>query len=392
MDSKTVSEIINGLGEDRSQYFNAVAPPIFQTSNFSFDSVEEFRKGLMDESSAFLYSRGNNPTLNILSTKLAALDHAEDALVVNSGAGAIFVSILSHVKAGDHIISVESPYSWAQKMMEHVLPRFDVTTTFVDGRHVENFEKAIRDNTTLIYLESPNSWTFYLQDLAAVAALAKKDNILTICDNSYATSLYQRPIDLGIDITVQSATKYINGHSDVVAGVICSRKEIMDKIFHSEYLNLGIGTTPFNAWLILRGLRTLPARLDRISKTTEKVVAFIKGRKEVERVSFPMDDDFPQRELARKQMSGGCGLFSFIMRTHEREQIRQFVEALTLILMAVSWGGHESLIMPAIATIKKGEFDPENEAHRRIRLYVGLEDAEDIIEDLKRGFAAMHVG
>lgn len=389
MKTKEVSEIINELGEDRNLYFNAVTPPIFQTSNFSFDTVNDFRNALLDESSAFLYSRGGNPTSDILQKKLAALDHAESCLIFNSGAGAIFVAILANVKSGDHIISVRKPYTWAQKMFDNVLPRFGVTTTYVDGRETENFSKAIQPNTTLIYLESPNSWSFYLQDLKAVASLAKENNITTICDNSYCTPLYQRPLDFGIDIVLQSATKYLNGHSDVVAGVLCGSKTMMDKIFFSEYLNLGIGTTPFNAWLILRGLRTLPARLDRITKTTKDVVAFLKTRKEIEEISFPFDEDFPQVALAKKQMSGACGLLSFTLMKTSFENIEKFCEGLQHILMAVSWGGHESLIIPAIASISRESFDSKNPEHRRIRLYVGLEDAGYIIDDLTRALEAL---
>lgn len=389
MNPKEVSEIINELGENRNDYFNAVTPPIFQTSNFAFDTVNDFRNALLDESSAFLYSRGGNPTLGILQKKLAALDHAEACLVFNSGAGAIFVAVLANVKSGDHIISVQKPYTWAQKMFDNVLPRFGITTTYVDGRYLENFKNAIQPNTSLIYLESPNSWTFYLQDLHAVATLAKENNIITICDNSYCTPLYQRPIDFGIDLVLQSATKYLNGHSDVVAGVLCGSKAMMDKIFFSEYLNLGIGTTPFNAWLILRGLRTLPARLERITKTTTEVVSFLKTRNEIESISFPFDEDFPQIDLAKKQMTGSCGLLSFIFRETTLASIEKFCEGLQHILMAVSWGGHESLIVPAIASINTKDYDSKNPDHRRMRLYVALEDPGYIIDDLRKGFEAM---
>ena len=389
MDPKKLSYILNELGEDREMYFNAVTPPIFQTSNFSFKTVKDFRKGFEDESSSFMYSRATNPTLKILSQKMAALDGAEDCLVFNSGAGTIFAAVLANVKSGDHIISVKDPYSWAQKMFNNVLPRFNVSTTYVDGRDIENFEKAIQHNTSLIYLETPNSWSFYLQDLEAVAQLARSKKIITICDNSYCTPLYQRPLDLGIDIVLQSATKYINGHSDVVAGVLCGRKKMLKKIFDSEYMNMGIGTTPFNAWLILRGLRSLPARLERITTTTKKVVNFVKTKKEVEELSFPFDKDFPQYQLAQKQMQGACGLFSFILKTNKITAIENFCESLQHILMAVSWGGHESLIIPACASIKPEDFDPGNKDHRKVRMYVGLEDADYLIEDLERGFAGM---
>ncbi|MEO9146312.1 MAG: PLP-dependent aspartate aminotransferase family protein [Ginsengibacter sp.] len=398
MDPKTVSHIINETGEEREEYFNAVTPPIFQTSNFSFKTVDNLRKAFADESASFMYSRATNPTLKILSEKMAALDGAEDCLVFNSGSGTIFAAVLANVKSGDHIVSVANPYSWAKKMFDNVLPRFNVSTTYVDGRNIEDFEKAIQPNTSIIYLETPNSWSFYLQDLEAVAGLARSKNqagrqtkIITICDNSYCTPLYQRPIDMGIDLVLQSATKYINGHSDVVAGVLCGRKGMIEKIFNSEYMNMGIGTTPFNAWLLIRGLRTLPTRLERVSVTTGKVVNYLKSKKEIEEISYPFDKEFPQYELAKKQMSGAGGLFSFILKAKTIREIENFCDSLRHILMAVSWGGHESLIIPGCASVNAEDFDPENKIHRRLRMYVGLEDADYIIEDLERGFQGMTV-
>jgi len=389
MDAKTVSYILNELGEDRENYYNAIAPPIMQTSNFSFKTVNDFRNALENESTIFLYSRGLNPTVQILSQKLAALDGAEDCLVFNSGAAAIFTAVFANVKSGGHIVSVDKPYTWAQKMFNNILPRFNVSTTYVDGRDIDNFANAIQPNTSVIYLESPNSWSFYLQDLEAVAKLAKANNIITICDNSYCSPLYQRPIEYGVDLVLQSATKYINGHSDVVAGVLCGNKKMLRKIFSSEYMNMGIGTTPFNAWLMIRGIRTLPLRLEKISASTKEVVNFLKINEKVEEVVFPFDKDFPQYDLAKKQMEGACGLFSFVLKATTIQNIECFCNSLKHILMAVSWGGHESLVIPGCASIREDEFDAGNKDHRRIRMYVGLEDPEYIIEDLQRGFEGM---
>jgi len=384
-----ISYIINELGEERENYFNAIAPPIIQTSNFAFKKVDDLRKAFEDEASAYLYSRGNNPTLKILSQKLAALDGAEDCLVFNSGAGAIYAAVVANVKSGDHIISVDKPYSWAQKLFNDILPRFNVTTTYVDGREIDNFKNAIQSNTTIIYLETPNSWSFYLQDLKEVAKLAKERKILTICDNSYCSPLYQRPIEYGIDMVLQSATKYIGGHSDVVAGVLCGSTKMMTKIFNSEYMNIGIGTTPFNAWLLIRGLRTIKIRLGKISDTTPKIVNYLKHHEKVESVIFPFDKDFPQYKLAKEQMQGACGLFSFIIKAQTIAEIERFCEGLQHILMAVSWGGYESLIIPGCASIKQDEFDTANIDHRIMRMYVGLEEPAYLIEDLERGFKGM---
>ena len=382
MDAKTLSYILNELGEDRENYFNAVAPPIIQTSNFAFKKVDEMRKAFENEYSTFLYSRGLNPTVSILSKKLAALDGAEDCLVFNSGAAAIFASVLANVKSGDHIISVNKPYTWAQKMFNDILPRFNVSTTYVNGNDVKNFENAIRHNTVLIYLETPNSWDFAIQDLAAISKLAKEKNLVTICDNSYCTPIYQRPIEYGIDLVLQSATKYIGGHSDVVAGVLCGSKNMIERIFNSEFMTIGSAIQPFNAWLLLRGLRTLPSRLERISSTTLTIINYLKNHEKVEAIVFPFDKDFPQYFLATKQMKGACGLFSFIIKANTVYQVEKFCENLRHILMAVSWGGHESLIIPGCASIKPEEFNADNQDHRMLRMYAGLEVADYLIDDL----------
>jgi len=384
-----ISYIINELGEERDQYFNSVAPPIIQSSNFAFKTVDEMRAAFADEYSTYLYSRGLNPTVDILRKKLAALDGAEDCLVFNSGAAAIFAAVLANVKAGDHIVSVQKPYTWAQKMFDNILPRFGVTTTYIDGRLIENFERAILPNTTLIYLESPNSWDYALQDLKAVAELAKAEGIVTVIDNSYCTPLYQQPYLMGIDLVLQSATKYISGHSDVVAGVLSGSKEMITRIFNSEYMNIGSGIQPFNAWLLIRGLRTLPMRLAHISTTTHEIVRFLQQHPQVEEVIFPLDESFPQYELARQQMTGACGLLTFIVKADTIHQIEQFCNRLQHILMAVSWGGYESLIIPKCSGIRKEDFVASSKEHRMLRLYVGQESAAYIISDLERGFEAM---
>ncbi len=383
-----VSYIINELAEDRAAYFNAVAPPIIQTSNFAFNKVEDLSRAFEDEMSGYLYSRGINPTVDILRRKLAALDGAEDALVFNSGAAAIFAAVLANVKAGDHIVSVKNPYTWAWKMFDQVLPRFGVTTTYVDGTDANNFFTATRPETRLYYLESPNSWTYELQDLPVIADYAKARQIVTIVDNSYCTPLYQQPIAMGIDISLQSATKFISGHSDVVAGVISGSAAMMKKIFDSEYLNIGSGIQPFNAWLLLRGLRTLPARLERVTQSTCLVVAALKKEAKVERLIFPLDPDFPQYALAKKMMKGAGGLLTIVYKANTREEIVQFCERLKHILMAVSWGGYESLVIPKCAGIPAKDFDPGQESHRMIRLYIGLEDPEYLLADLRQAMEA----
>ena len=384
-----LSYILNELGEDRENYFNAIAPPIIQTSNFAFKTVADFRMALGNEFDADLYSRGNNPTLNILRKKLAALDGAEDCLVFSSGIGAISVPILSLLKQGDHVIAVENPYSWTIKLFNNFLTKFGITTTFVDGRDIANFEQALQPNTKLIYLESPNTFSYDLQDLSAVAKLAKANGVFTMIDNSYCTPLYQQPIKLGIDLVAQSATKYIGGHSDVVAGVLTGSRELITKIFENEFMNIGPSLSPHAAWLLIRGLRTLPLRLQRSFESAKVITEWLQNHPAVAEVIWPFADSFAQKELAHQQMQGCGGLFSFILKDSSFDKIEKFCNSLQHILMAVSWGGHESLVIPSIAGVPAADYDPANRRHQLIRMYVGLEEREYLIKDLEVALAVV---
>jgi cystathionine beta-lyase/cystathionine gamma-synthase len=384
-----LSYIINQLGEDREQYFNAVAPPIIQTSNFAFNTVEKLREGISDEFEGTLYSRGNNPTLDILRKKLAALDGAEDALVLASGVAAVTIPVFANIKQGDHIICVKKPYSWTNKLFNDLLPRFGITTTMVDGTQIKNFEKAIQSNTKIIFLESPNTFTFELQDIEAVAKLAKSKNILTMIDNSYCSPLYQQPIKMGVDLCMQTATKYIGGHSDTVAGVVSGSCEMIKKIFVADFLNIGAIISPFNAWLLLRSLRTLELRVERSSQSAQKIVSHFENHPKIEKIFYPFSKSFPQNDLAKKQMKKPAGMFSIIVKTNSIEKIENFCNSLKRFLMAVSWGGHESLVFPASAVIKKVEYNSENSDHNLIRFYIGLEDPEVLICDIEQGLGLL---
>lgn len=382
------SYIINELAEDREHYFNAIAPPIVQTSNFKFETVAHLRKAFEDEMGGYVYSRGLNPTVDILRKKLAALDGAEDCLVFNNGAAAIYAAVLSNVKSGDHIISVNKPYSWAQKTFDLILTRFGITTTYIAGTDIGQFEEALQPNTSFIYLESPNSWNFAIQPIKEVADFAKKHGITTLIDNSYCTPLYQRPIEMGIDLAMQTATKYIGGHSDTLGGVLSGSHRLMKKIFDLDYLAIGSGIQPFNAWLLIRGLRTLPARLDRITNTTRAVLSFLKQHPRIDKILFPLDESFPQYSLAKSQMQGACGLLTITLKAGTAESITRFCESLKHFSIAVSWGGHESLVIPKCAGIPPEQFDPANEEHQYIRIYTGLEDPQYLIRDLAQALEA----
>lgn len=377
-----LSEILTHLGEDRENYFNAVSPPIIQSSNFAFPSLTEFRRNISDELENHIYTRGNNPTVEILRKKLAALEGAEDAIVVASGAGATAMAMLANVKQGDHVICVKNPYSWTKNLLLNFLPRFGVSHTFVDGTNIANIEAAIQPNTTFLYLESPNTMTFELQDLSACAALAKRHGIVTMIDNSNCSPLFQRPIEHGIDIVMHTGTKYLNGHSDVVNGVICGSKEMIRKIFQTEIMTLGNIIGPHDAWLIIRGLRTLELRVKRSYESATKIAHWLESHPKVERVLFPFLPSFPQYELAKKQMIGCGGLITIFLKTDSMERVEAFFNRLKRFTFAVSWGGHESLLVPMAAFYDVPGRENPPYPFTLVRLYIGLEDPDWLMEDL----------
>jgi len=383
-----ISYILNQLGEDREEYYGAVAPPVFQTSNFCFKSVAEMREKLKCELETPFYSRGFNPTVAILRKKVAALEGAEDSLVFSSGSAAVAAAVMSVLKAGDHVVCVEKPYSWTNNLLTKYLSKYGVTSTFVNGTELVNFENAIQSNTKLIYLESPNSLTFEMQDLDGMANLAKSKNICTIIDNSYNSPINQRPISFGIDIVVHSATKYLNGHSDVVAGVVCSSKERIMKMMSEEFMTIGGIISAQDAAMILRGLRTLELRINRSAESAEKVVYFLEKHTKIKQVNYPFSSTNPQLHLAKKQMKQGGGLLSIVLDVEKTEPVEIFCDSLKRFLMATSWGGYESLVFPICALGASKSFEnplPWN----LVRLYIGLEDADLLIEDLKQALDKM---
>lgn len=314
---------------------------------------------------------------------MAALEKAEDALICSSGSAAIALAVISQVKAGDHIVCVQNPYTWTKNLLSKFLARFGVKYTFVDGSSTKDIEAAIEENTSVLFLESPNSMTFELQDLEACADIAKAHDLITIIDNSYCSPYYQNPIELGIDVVVHSGTKFINGHSDVVNGIICSSKKIIRQIFDSEFMTLGSIISPNDAFLILRGLRTMPLRMEKSYQTALEVIQFLKGHPKVSEILFPMDVDFHQYDLAKKQMRGCAGFFTFAVKAEKISDMEKFFMSLKRFLLAVSWGGHESLILPIAALYGIENTENPSLHWNLVRMYIGLEEAEVLIEDLK---------
>lgn len=384
MEKQTLSDILFKVGEEVSSSPSPVVPPIYQSSNFAFDKVADLRRAFENERNTNLYTRGNNPTVDIVRKKIAALAGAEDALIVSSGASAISIAILSQIKAGDHIVCIKNPYSWTEKFCKNILGRFGVETTFWDINVNPTIDSLLQMNTKVVFLESPNTFTFEIQDLSAIASICKEKNIVSIIDNTYSTPLGQRCIEMGIDMEIHSISKYLNGHSDVIAGAIIGSNKIIDPIFRSEFLNFGTIVSPNDAWLILRGLRTLPQRMEAIAKSTKKIVEFLQTQNWVKSVLHPLDTGFKQYDLSTKQMSWYGGLFSIEVKENSIEKMEDFCNQLKFFKMAVSWGGHESLIMSCCAFYPKEYTGLRKYPSNLMRLYIGLEDFDDLILDLKQ--------
>jgi cystathionine beta-lyase len=380
MEQKNLSYILHHMNED-SLPENAVSPPIFQTSIFCFPSFAAFQEAITDEVNHFLYTRGNNPTVTLAEQKIAALEGSERAKLVSSGVSAIVHSIMAFVRSGDHVVCVEDCYSWTRVLLKDYLARFKVSVTFVEGTDPDKVIAAFRKETVVLYLESPTTLTFKLQDIPVLAAAARQRNIKSIIDNTWATPIFCNPISLGVDLVVHSCSKYLGGASDIIAGVIAGSKDDIDLIQKQEFLQIGTVPDPFMAWLMLRGLRTLHIRMKAHYEGAMAVASYLEKHPKVQSILYPMLDSYNQKDLARRLYRGGSGLFSFNLKTRKLEDVIHFVDALKLFKRAVSWGGYESLIFPS--AVKGGSSGNASfDAVGLIRLHVGLEAPEELIADL----------
>ena len=373
-------------GDTPAAWQGAVAPPIYETSLFTFPTFEAAQAAFRGAPGVYIYTRGWNPTARLAEQKIAALEGGEACKIFASGMAAVSCALLRFLRQGDHVVAVRSLYSVTYRFLREFAPRFGISHTFVDGRNLDEIAAAIQPHTRILYLESPTSLVFELQDLAACAALAKQRGIVTVIDNSWATPIFQRPIALGIDVVVHSASKYLSGHSDVVAGALIARQNVVDEVVQHEHAILGGNIGPFEAWLIVRGLRTLPVRMAAHQGAAIEVARFLEKHRRVRKVNYPGLPDHPQYELGRRQMSGTSGLLSLELDADLRG-VRAFTNALRLFAIGVSWGGYESLALPIAAT----DVGPEERGYpiNLVRLSVGLEEPEALIEDLTHALNAI---
>jgi cystathionine beta-lyase/cystathionine gamma-synthase len=375
------------VAHDAQSYCDAVVPPIFQTSLFTFSSYAEMASVFSGKTVRPTYSRGLNPTVRAFEEKMAALESAEDALGFGSGMAAISSSVLAFVRPGDRILAVEHLYPDSFRFFETVLKSLQVGVDYVDGRDLAAMERLL-PGRRLLYLESPTSWMFQVLDLAALAEMARAQGAITIVDNSWASPVFQNPIALGCDLVLHSASKYIGGHSDVVAGVVAGTRELIGKLRREILPYLGGKLSPFDAWLLLRGLRTLPARMREHERSGAEIATRLQSHPSVVAVHHPA-----LSQAVRGGLRGTSGLFS--IELDEAIDIPAFCDALTVFKLGVSWGGHESLACPAGVT--RFQVGGPNHAirfgvpERMVRLSIGLESPEALWADLTQAFGASRV-
>jgi cystathionine beta-lyase/cystathionine gamma-synthase len=362
----------------------SIAPPLYPSVTYRATSAEQFRDMATVPRHGRYYARYGTPTHERVEKILASIEGAESALLLASGMAAISTTVLALVGCGDHVVAQRSHYMGTTQLLDRVLAQFGVTTTIVDQADSATFARALTPQTRLIVVESPSNPLLQLTDLTAVAAAARARGILTLADNTFATPINTRPLAHGIDLVVHSATKFLGGHHDLLAGVVAGPRDTVEKIWDMAIV-LGGNLGAFEAWLLLRGLRTLGLRVERQNATALSVARFLESHGGVERVHYPGLESHPQQALARAQMRGFGGVMSFVVRGG-LDAATAFMQRLRLFAQAVSLGGIESLAMHA-ATAWSGTLSEEQTRTAGvdpglIRISVGLEDAADLIADL----------
>lgn len=373
-------------GHQPNQY-GALSTPIYQTSTFVFDNAKQGGDRFALKEDGYIYSRLGNPTNTSLEEKLALLEGTEAAISTGSGIGAISSAMWTALKAGDHVVASDTLYGCTFAYLNHGLTRYGVEVTFCDASDPENIRKAMKENTRVVYLETPANPSLKINDIESISKIAHENkDCLVFVDNTFCTPYIQRPIELGADVVFHSGTKYLNGHGDVISGFVCGTKEFIDNVrFFGIKDMTGANLSPFDAFLILRGLKTLAIRMDRHCSNAMKVAEFLESHPAVDKVYYPGLKSFPQYELAKKQMSLPGGMVSFELKGGLEEGIK-VMDNVKLCKLAVSLGDAESLIEhPASMTHSPYSAEERAEAgisDSLVRLSVGLEDAPDIIEDL----------
>lgn len=380
-------------GYDDQSHHGSLAVPLYQTSTYSFKTAKQGADRFSGAEAGPVYSRLGSPTVSILEDRITALESGEGSLAFGSGMAAVSAILVHLTKTGDHILCSRGIYGCTFGLLTIFEDKYNITHDLVRMNTEEEIEKAIKPETVCIYVETPINPTMELVNLQAVVNVAKRHGLRVVVDNTFTSPYLQNPLTMGVDFVLHSATKYINGHGDVIAGLLIGDdKEEIEKIRGTIQKDYGGIISPFDAWLLLRGLKTMPVRMDRHSSNAEKVISYLKGQELVDKTYYPFDKDNPQYAIAKKQMRAGGGLISFTIKGGQ-EKAQLFMDSLSLIKIAVSLGDAETLIQHPATMTHSGV--PQDERHSMgisdslLRLSVGLEYADDLIHDLDVAFSKM---
>jgi O-succinylhomoserine sulfhydrylase len=377
-------------GTLRSQ-FGETSEAIFLNSGYVYDSAEQAEARFKGDEEGYVYSRYANPTVAMFEARMCALEGAPAARGMSSGMAAVSASLLCHLKMGDHVVSARALFGSCRYIVEDLLPRYGIATTLIDGRDLKAWEAAVKPNTRAFFFETPTNPVLELVDIEGVSKIAKKAGALVVVDNVFATPLLQRPMPLGADIVVYSATKHIDGQGRCLGGVVLGTKEFIEEKLHNFLKHTGPSLSPFNAWVMLKGLETLPVRVERHCASAATIADFLAERPEVVRVFYPGRGDHPQYALAQRQMAGGGPLVAFEVKGDKGAAFR-FMNALEIVKISNNLGDAKSLVThPATTTHQR--LSPEARAElgifdNSVRLSIGLEDVADLMADLDQALAA----
>jgi O-succinylhomoserine sulfhydrylase len=370
--------------------FGETSEAIYLTQGFVYDSAEACEARFKGEQEGFIYSRYANPTVDMFEKRMCALEGAEDARATASGMAAVSTALLCSVGAGDHVIAARALFGSCLWIIEKQMPRYGIESTLVDGTDLSQWEKAVRPNTKLFFLESPTNPTLEVVDIAAVAKLADAVGARLVVDNVFATPMQQRPLELGAHVVVYSATKHIDGQGRCLGGIVLSDKEWIDKSFHDFFRHTGPSLSPFNAWTLLKGLETLPLRVRQQTESASRIADFLAGHRKVERLIYPGRADHPQADIISKQMKGGSTLLCIDIKGGKRGAFA-FQDALEIVRISNNLGDAKSLVThPATTTHKNLAEEARAELGINagtVRLSVGLEDVDDLLADIDQALS-----
>ncbi|MET1255941.1 methionine gamma-lyase [Aliikangiella maris] len=391
-DSKHIETLTIHAGKIKDKQFGALSTPIFQTSTFTFENVQQGSARFMGEEEGFIYGRLGNPTVRELELRMAALEFTEDAAAFGSGMGAVSATLLANVSHGDHVVASAALYGCTFALLNHKFADFGIEVSFVDMTNENEIRAAIKENTKVIYFETPVNPNLVVIDIAMIAKIAKDHRLISIVDNTFMSPALQNPAKFGIDLIIHSATKYLNGHGDVIAGITCGSKEQIENIKLTTLKDMGAVMSPQDAWLVIRGLKTLSVRVERHCSNAQRVAEYLEAHPRIKQVNYPGLKSHQGYSLLGQQMRSGGGIMAFEIEGSFDDAVH-FMNNLKMCSIAVSLGDAETLIQHP-ASMTHSPYEPEERAaagisETLVRLSVGLENVEDIIADLAQSLESM---